>query len=344
MIWQARKEWFGKTACRITSDLSDLATKTLRRITILGSDLAKHLAESLLQGVIWHFAWSDLAKCYRITVIWQSQREWFGVIWQQFRLPNQSDLALQGEWFGIFRRVIWSESLVIWMIWHLVGLGDSSWVIPCVLSYLALCRITNHSVIWWFGKRFRFLCRITNHSVISDLASQNDLITHHSVIWWFGNQFCRITNHWVISDLASAEHPIIQSFSDVIRLQGVIWVSGSIIIPQSVIRHPGVILSCSAYSGVSRGRGCCWGCGVYVSGFTIFLLFYLRVAFPLQFQEKTGRDQGIWTSPGFHYPRGDGKCWIYAFSDHGYCSGNCIFWIPEYLDLLWPALVGIANH
>ena len=69
--------------------------------------------------------------------------------------------------------------------------------------------------------------------------------------------------------MASAEHPIIQSFSDVIRLQGVIWVSGSIIIPQSVTRHPGVILSCSAYSGVSRGRGCCWGCGVYVSGFTI---------------------------------------------------------------------------
>jgi len=223
-------------------------------------------------------------------VIWQNvtESQWFGnpkgsdlvwfgnnsvcrirVIWHS----KESDLALQGEWFGIFRRVIWSESLVIWMIWHLVGLGDSSWVIPWVLSYLALCRITNHSVIWWFGKRFRFLCRITNHSVISDLASQNDLITHHSVIWWFGNQFCRITNHWVISDLASAEHPIIQSFSDVIRLQGVIWVSGSIIIPQSVIRHPGVILSCSAYSGVSRGRGCCWGCGVYVSGFTIFGCF-----------------------------------------------------------------------
>ena len=181
MIWQV---WFGKPKG------SDLARPLCRITVICVIGQPKHLAQSLFQGVIWQNALPN-HSCREwfgiwLGVIWQNvtQSQWLGnpkgsdlvwfgnnsvcrirVIWHS----KESDLALQGEWFGIFRRVIWSESLVIWMIWHLVGLGDSSWVIPWVLSYLALCRITNHSVIWWFGKRFRFFAE--------------SLITQWLVIW-----------------------------------------------------------------------------------------------------------------------------------------------------------------
>ena len=134
VIWQVQKEWFGKNTVPNHSDLCDLATKTPCRITLLGCDLATRLAESLWFGIWLGVIWQNVTESLWFGIPKGSDLVWFGnipvgrigVIWHS----EGSDLVTESLWFGIFRGVIWSESQVIWLIWHLVGLGDFSWVTP----------------------------------------------------------------------------------------------------------------------------------------------------------------------------------------------------------------------